>query len=83
VYHYYKHYKWIKQVIFFLIMQAQEGKLVIRNERWNLVFTDFLYEDFQKSSLNTSISLITLNKEVCCSLTDSEKGCSCPVNFEV
>jgi hypothetical protein len=64
-------------------MQANEGKLVTRSERWNLVFTDFLYGGFSQSSLNTLVSLITLNKDVCCRLRDVENGCTCPENFEV
>jgi hypothetical protein len=64
-------------------MQAQDGKLVTRNERWNLVFTDFLYDDFKRSALNISVSLITLDKDVCCRLQDMDNGCTCPENFEV
>jgi hypothetical protein len=64
-------------------MQAQDGKLVTRSERWNLVFTDFLYDDFKKSTLNTLVSLITLDKEVCCRLQDMENSCNCLDNFEV
>jgi hypothetical protein len=64
-------------------MQAQDGKLVTRSERWNLVFTDFLYDDFKQTPMNTSIGLITLDKSVCCRLLDMEKVCTCPDNFEV
>jgi hypothetical protein len=64
-------------------MQAQDSKLVTRSERWNLVFTDFLYDGFKQSSLNTTVSLITLDKDVCCRLRDAENGCNCPENFEV
>jgi hypothetical protein len=64
-------------------MQAQDGKLVTRNERWNLVFTDFFYNNFKQSSLITLVNLITLDKEVCCRLGDMESGCDCPENFEV
>jgi hypothetical protein len=64
-------------------MQAQDGKLVTRSERWNLVFTDFLYDGFEQSSLSTSVSLITLDKDVCCRLQGVENGCTCPKDFEV
>jgi hypothetical protein len=63
--------------------KAQEGKLVTRSERWNLVFTDFLYDNFKQSSLNTLVSLLTLDKDICCRLLDQDKGCACPENFEV
>jgi hypothetical protein len=66
-----------------LVLQAQDGKLVTRSERWNLVFTDFLYDQFHQNSLNTSVSLLTLSKDVCCRLLDKDKGCICPDNFEV
>jgi hypothetical protein len=56
---------------------------VTRSERWNLVFTDFLYDNFKKSSLNTLVSLFTLDKAICCRLLDQDKGCVCPEKFEV
>jgi hypothetical protein len=64
-------------------VQAQDGKLVSRSERWNLVFTDFLYDNFKQSSLNTLVSLLTLDKDICCRLLDQDKGCACPDKFEV
>jgi hypothetical protein len=47
------------------------------------VFTDFLYDDFEQSSLNTLVSLLTLGKDVCCRLLDKHRGCTCPDKFEV
>ncbi|PNF39891.1 hypothetical protein B7P43_G01962 [Cryptotermes secundus] len=66
-----------------LFKKAQDGKLVTRSERWNLVFTDFLYDNFKQSSLNTLVSLITLDKDICCRLLDQDKGCACPDKFEI
>jgi hypothetical protein len=69
--------------IYISVLQAQDGKLVTRSERWNLVFTDFLYDNFKKSSLNTLVGLLTLDKNICCRLLDQDKGCACPEKFEV
>jgi len=56
---------------------------VTRSERWNLVFTDFRYDDFKDSSLNILVSLLTLSKDVCCRLQGQDNGCICPEKFEV
>ncbi|PSN54615.1 Ionotropic receptor 8a [Blattella germanica] len=66
-----------------LFKKAQDGKLVTRSERWNLVFTDFKYAEFQESSLDILTSLLTLQKDVCCRLSGLEKGCNCPDDFEI
>ena len=63
--------------------QAQEGNLVTRPERWNLVFTDFKYEEFKRDNLEIMTSFLTLKKEVCCRLIRQDKDCRCPDDFKV
>lgn len=61
--------------------QALEEGLFTLADRWNLVFLDFDYKQtFPQFLLYESISLITLDEAVCCSLLEIP-NCVCPIKF--
>ncbi|XP_012263496.2 ionotropic receptor 25a [Athalia rosae] len=64
---------------------AIDGGLVKRDGTWNLVFTDFNYQDFRYLSgdleLNVSVNVLTMKNEVCCRLI-GESPCTCPNDFQ-
>ncbi|XP_046753834.1 ionotropic receptor 25a isoform X1 [Diprion similis] len=68
-----------------LFKAAIDGGLVRRDGTWNLVFTDYNYQDFRYIAgdveLNVSINILTMKNEVCCSLI-GESPCTCPNDFQ-
>ncbi|XP_046615060.1 uncharacterized protein LOC124302692 [Neodiprion virginianus] len=68
-----------------LFKAAIDGGLVRRDGTWNLVFTDYNYQDFRYIAgdleLNVSINILTMKNEVCCRLI-GESPCTCPNDFQ-
>lgn len=53
-------------------------------QRWNLLFRDFKYEQFEKNLVkNKSINLLHLNDDLCCRFLTNSKSCDCPDNFDL
>ncbi|XP_046146027.1 ionotropic receptor 25a isoform X1 [Osmia bicornis bicornis] len=69
-----------------LFRTAIQGGLVKRDGIWNLVFTDNNYKDFRYINgdlqLNTSITVLTMKKNVCCRLM-GESSCNCPTDVAI
>lgn len=64
------------------MLQAFQECLVSLPDRWNILFTDFSYNNFDRNKLNgTRINLLYLEKEACCIMMNFENECSCPDNF--
>lgn len=52
-------------------------------ERWNLVFLDFQYKQFNKKLLkNLPINLLYTDEEICCRFLKTE-NCECPQDFNL
>ncbi|XP_068085158.1 ionotropic receptor 25a [Anabrus simplex] len=62
---------------------AVKAELVVREERWNLVFTDFNYANFDKGKLTMATSLIQLKKSFCCKIQGRKPGCDCSSNIQI
>ncbi|XP_075215254.1 ionotropic receptor 25a-like [Lycorma delicatula] len=66
-----------------IFKQALEADVLKRDDRWNLVFTDFNYENFNRDLLTVSTTLYRMKKEICCKLLELQDSCTCPKNFQV
>ncbi|RZC33968.1 glutamate receptor ionotropic, kainate 2, partial [Asbolus verrucosus] len=66
-----------------LLKTAKDEHLVTLAERWNLVFLDFQYKQFDKNIINNlPINLLYINEEVCCKFLEKEE-CECPHDFNL
>ncbi|XP_044270028.1 ionotropic receptor 25a [Tribolium madens] len=66
-----------------LLETALDENLVTLPERWNLVFLDFQYQQFDKKLLkNLPINSLYMDKEICCKFLKTEK-CECPHDFNL
>ncbi|XP_075215222.1 glutamate receptor 2-like [Lycorma delicatula] len=65
-----------------IFSQAIEANL-LKNDRWNLVFTDFNYEKFHTGLLSVSITKYVMKKTVCCPLAQLPETCACPESVKV
>uniref|UniRef100_A0A1B6DI02 Ionotropic glutamate receptor L-glutamate and glycine-binding domain-containing protein n=1 Tax=Clastoptera arizonana TaxID=38151 RepID=A0A1B6DI02_9HEMI len=63
--------------------KAIEEKLVMRDDRWILVFKDFDMKNFNKSLSKAAVTYITIEEESCCLLLSLEYSCVCPENIQV
>lgn len=60
-----------------------KANLMRMDDRWNLVFTDFNYDNFRRDLESISLTLYTIKKKVCCSLAQLPDNCVCPESLEV
>lgn len=60
-----------------LYLQALNDNLVTRDDRWNLVFTDFSSIGFNRTILHKSTSLLSMKNSFCCIIQRLAPGCSC------
>ncbi|XP_023311227.1 ionotropic receptor 25a [Anoplophora glabripennis] len=67
-----------------LLKIVLDEELVTRPDRWNLVFLDFNYDNFEEKLMyNKSINLLTLDKNMCCNLLNRKDFCYCPDSFNL
>ncbi|XP_044745802.1 ionotropic receptor 25a [Coccinella septempunctata] len=67
-----------------LFQKALDEGLVTLPERWNLVFTDFQHQNFDRKLIyGKPINLLTLDERVCCNFIGKSPSCSCPRKFNL
>lgn len=62
--------------------QAVKQKLVRRELRWNLVFTDYQESNFDLSQIILPTMILNIDEIECCRLSMREE-CECPADFKV
>ncbi|KAK6633756.1 hypothetical protein RUM44_004363 [Polyplax serrata] len=61
---------------------ADDSDLVKRDGRWNLIFTDFKYDNF-KTKTGILVNLMMMSTSVCCQLLNLNEGCTCTDDFQL
>lgn len=66
-----------------IFQRALSENLVILPERWNLVFLDFNYENFNSNLTNAlPVNILYIKNQICCKLLEKIE-CQCPKNFNL